>query len=188
MTNKPYRRRNYFIKKSFQTRFTLRFALLIALQAALIAFLFFYFAKGTLTTGYDGSQLRIEKTASFFYQSFALIVLAVGLAVGWVAMLVFIFYSHRIAGPLFRFQKSLQEVSAGDLTGRIHLRKKDQLRDMGDSINLMTGSLDRRIAQIKREIETASKQAASGKPEDLQRLRDCLERLKETAGYFKTSD
>ncbi|OIO37804.1 MAG: hypothetical protein AUJ71_04445 [Candidatus Omnitrophica bacterium CG1_02_49_16] len=177
MKNKSYRRRNYFIKKSFQTRFSLRFVLLIMLEALLIAGLFWHVAKGTLTTGYSGTELRIEKTASFFYVSFVLILLIASLAIGLVGMLVFIFYSHRIAGPLFRFQRSLQEISGGDLTGRIRLRQKDQLGELGESINLMTKSMDQQIGKLKKEIETASQRTG----------KESLARLKETADFFKTS-
>ena len=179
MTNHSVsRRKNYFIKKSFQTRFSLRFVLLLALEAVLIAGPFLYAAKGTLTTGYSGTELRIENTATFFCVSFVLIVLIASIAMGLAGLLVFIFYSHRIAGPLFRFQKSLQEVTSGDLTGRIRLRHKDQLGDLGDSINQMTGSLDQKIGQLKKELHSASKQGVA---------KDSLTRLKEIADSFKTS-
>ena len=177
MSDKPYRRKNYFIKKSFQTRFSLRFAVLIVLEAVLIAGLLYYISRGTLTTGYSGTELRIERTASFFYVGFLLILLIASVAVGLVGMLVFIFYSHRIAGPLFRFQKSLQEIAAGDLTGRIHLRQKDQLGDLGESINLMAQAMDQRVGEIKKEIEAASKQPG----------KESLARLKELADSLKTS-
>ncbi len=177
MKNRSYRRKNYFIKRSFQTKFSLRFALLILLEALLITALFWYVSKGTLTTGYSGGELKIEKTASFFYVSFVLILMIASIAVGMVGMLVFIFYSHRIAGPLFRFQKTLQELASGDLTGRIRLRQKDQLVDLGDSINLAAGTLDKQIGRLKKEIETASQHGN----------KDSLARLKELADSFKTS-
>lgn len=178
MSERNYRRKNYFIKKSFQTRFSLRFVFLIMLEALLIAGLFWVVAKGTLTTGYSGTELRIEKTASFFYVSFILILLIASLAMGLAGMLVFIFYSHRIAGPLFRFQKSLQQISGGDLTGRIRLRRKDQLGELGESINLMAESMDRQIGKLKKEIDAVSQHAS----------KDSLARLKEVADSFKTSD
>ena len=177
--HRPARRKNYFIKKSFQTRFSLRFVLLILLEALLIAGLFFYVSKGTLTTGYSGAELKIEKTASFFCVSFIFILLIVGIAVGLAGTLVLIFYSHRIAGPLFRFQKSLQEISSGDLTKRIRLRQKDQLGDLGESINLMAESINQRIGQLKKEMGVISKRGP---------LKDSLERLKEIVDSFKTSD
>ena len=174
----PSRRKNYFIKKSFQTRFSLRFLTLIALEALLITGLFFYVAQGTLTTGYSGTELVIEKTSTFFYLSFVLIIMITAVGVGMAGMLVFILYSHRIAGPLFRFQRSLQDLSAGNLTGRIHLRRKDQLGDMAESINHTAESLDRQVGRLKKEIHACPKSGAS--PES-------VTRLKEMVDFFKTS-
>ena len=179
MTSHPNsRRKNYFIKKSFQAKFSLRFVALIILEALLIGALFFYIAKGTLATGYSGTELKIEKTSLFFYVSFLLITLISSIAVGLAGMLVFIFYSHRIAGPLFRFQRSLEEISDGNLTGRIRLRHKDQLGDLGESINQMAESMDRKIGRLKREIHAASEHGAP---------KESLARLKEIADSFKTS-
>ena len=172
------RRKNYFIKKSFQTKFSLRFVLLIALEALLITGLFFYISKGTLTTGYSGAELRIEKTSNFFYMSFIFIILITAIGIGMVGMLVFIFYSHRIAGPLFRFQRSLQDLSGGDLTGRIHLRRKDQLGDMAESVNHTAESLDRQIGRLKKEIHACAKSGPT---------KESVARLKEMVDFFKTS-
>jgi hypothetical protein len=44
--------------------------------------------------------------------------------------------SHRIAGPLFRLEKELDERIAGKTSGgEIKLRKKDELRPLVDKIN-----------------------------------------------------
>ena len=172
------RRKNYFIKRSFQTRFSLRFASLILLEALLIAGLFFHIAQGTLTTSYNGSDLTIEQTTHFFSVNFLLLLLITGIAVTLAGMLVFIFYSHRIAGPLYRFQRSLQELSEGELTGRIRLRQKDQLGDLGESINRVSESMDKQIGLIKKEIHEASKHGTT---------KDSLARLKEMLDSFKTS-
>ena len=172
------RRKNYFIKKSFQTTFALYFGSLILLEALLIAGLFFHIAQGTLTTSYNGADLRIEQTTRFFSVNFLLLLLITGIAVMLMGMLMFIFYSHRIAGPLYRFQKSLQELSNGELTGRIRLRQKDQLNDLGESINRMSESLDKQIGLIKKELHGASTHGTS---------KDSLARIKEMLDSFKTS-
>src|SRR3989304_4387619 len=62
----PFRRRNYFIKKKFQVNFTVKFLIIILIEAFLAAGLFLYLSKGTLTTGYLGSELRIARTYDFF--------------------------------------------------------------------------------------------------------------------------
>jgi membrane protein implicated in regulation of membrane protease activity len=43
--------------------------------------------------------------------------------------------SHRIAGPLFRLDKELDERIAGITSGPIRLRKKDELKLLAEKIN-----------------------------------------------------
>jgi len=182
------RRKNYFIKKSFQANFFLRFALLILLEALLIVGLFIYVSGGTLTTGYQGAALKIEKTSSFFFVAYLLISLIVGIAVGLAGMLVFMFLSHKIAGPLYRFEKSLEEISGGNLTHRIRLRKSDQLGDLAQSLNRFTQRMDETMGRLRKEIHEASKLSSSGEPSvNLPRIKETLNRLKEMIDAFKTT-
>ncbi len=174
---RQHRRTNYWIKKSFQSSFSFRFAVLLLVEAALIAFLFFFISKGTLTTGYEGSAVRIEHTSQFFLTSFIVIVLIAALAIALAAMLVFILLSHRIAGPAFHVQKSLREVARGNLTYQIKLRKKDELRDLAEDVNLAVRILDQKIGQIKRELSHTEK--LDGK---------ALKNLKEMVDSFKTTN
>lgn len=173
------RRRNFFIKKSFQSSFAWRFAALIALEAFLISGLFlFYVSRGTLTTGYSGMELRIERTASFFFTSFLFLSAITAIAMALVAMLVFVVLSHRIAGPVYRLQKSLHEIRHGNLTYQIRLRRKDELGDLAFELNRMAQFLDDKVGEMKGEIRR------SAKGTDLAALR----RLQDLADTFKTSD
>ena len=106
-----YKRRNIFIKKRFQTGFAVKFLLLIVIEALLAVGLFIYFSRGTVITGYSGSELVVARTGEYFLPNLLLINLVViGVtAVGGFFVLVFI--SHKIAGPLYRFEKSLEEVA-----------------------------------------------------------------------------
>ena len=113
------RRTNYFIKKGFQFNFAAKFILLILLEAGLIAVLFMQVSGNTITTGYYDSILTIDRTPKFFLTPLLLIVLITAVGIGLSGMIVFILLSHRIAGPLYRFEKDLGDVSYGDLTKRI---------------------------------------------------------------------
>src|SRR3989337_574121 len=117
----PFRRRNYFIKKKFQVNFTVKFLIIILIEAFLAAGLFLYMSKGTLTTGYLGSELRIARTYDFFLPMLLLsnlIIVGISAVIG---IAVFIFLSHRIAGPLYRFENILDAIKKGDLTQRFKL-------------------------------------------------------------------
>lgn len=182
MTDKlSNRRRNYFIKKKFQIGFIYRFIALIFLEAILIAGLLMYVSKGTLTTAYFGTHLQIEKTPIFFLRSFIIITLVAGIAIGLAGLVIFIYLSHRIAGPLYRFEKTLGDISKGDVSFRVNLRDTDQLKSLQKPLNNLLSSLDERIKEAKKDIDDGAGLATDS------RLKEIFNNLKATIDFFKTS-
>lgn len=183
------RRKNYFIKKKFQTVFVSRFLLLLLIEALLIGSLFMYISNDTLTTGYLKSVLTIERTPSFFLLPFILIIMITGIGIGLAGIVIFITLSHRIAGPLYRFEKDLEKVGEGDLTKRITLRSTDQLAELKETLNFLVGSLDERVGSVKNRISELedllskkdSPDRAAGIKRAMQNLKDEIERFKVTS-------
>lgn len=181
-------RKHYFIKKNFQTKFFIGFVALLLIEAVLIAALFMMISRQTLTTGYSGSQFVIESTPSFFFVSFVILSVVVGVAVGLAGMLVFIFLSHRIAGPLYRFEKTLRELSEGNVASRINLRRTDQLTELQNALNVALGRFNDRLKEIKKEVGEAQKAATrNDKEKSMREIREILARIKEKINFFKTS-
>lgn len=87
-----------------------------------------------------------------------------------------IYISHKIAGPLFRFYASLQEVDNRNLTTRIHLRKNDEAQFLAAKLNYTVENLDFSISRIKNIIKMNEKN-----PELM------LKRLNEELSNYKTS-
>ena len=58
-----------------------------------------------------------------------------------IVLIVSAVVSHRMAGPLFKFENSCATVAAGDLTHRVHLRKGDHMTDLQDQFNNMMGAV-----------------------------------------------
>lgn len=203
MSDKPqFRRKNHFIKKGFQLNFSVRFLALIVIEALLLAGIFWYLSLNTLTTSYQGAQLRIEDTSSFFFPSMmypGLVVIGVVCIIGTVGL---IFISHKIAGPLYRFEKSLKEIGEGNLTCRVALRQKDQLSGMADALNNFTSDIEKKVLDMKLDIQESTKivtemqtSISSGNiPNDekiqtrLSDLTNRLEKLKDNVENFRTSD
>lgn len=202
MADKPqFRRKQHFIKKGFQLNFSVRFLALIIIEAVLLAGIFWYVSLNTLTTSYQEAQLRIENTSSFFFPSMMYPVLVVIGVVCIVGIIGLIFISHKIAGPLYRFEKSLKEIGAGDLTCRVALRKKDQLSGMADSLNNFTSEIEKKVQDMKLDIHDSYRIAEEMRPylssgnvldsgkigplyTDLIRR---LAKLKDAMGQFRTS-
>ena len=88
-----------------------------------------------------------------------------------------IYISHKIAGPLYRFEKSLEAWDGGDLRTRIHLRKYDEAQFLADKFNRTLGRLDEKIGRLKSSLEDPAL-----KPEELRRrLQKELSEIKTTA-------
>jgi len=65
--------------------------------------------------------------------------------------------SHRMAGPIFKFEKSCLTVAEGDLSHRVYLRKGDQLTDLQDQFNYMAGAMDEVVKEYEKfRVEAAA--------------------------------
>jgi len=196
--NRPYRRSQHFIKKGFQLHFSLRFIILIIVEALLLAGFFWYLSQNTLTTSYQAAELRIESTSSFFFPSLLVVVIAVAVVVGIIALVGMIFISHKIAGPLYRFEESLKEIGQGDLTYRFKLRKADQLSELADNLNRFTTEFEKRVMGMKSAADDAggliqrltsreSAEAAAESEALIQELKRKVQSLQSALSFYTTS-
>lgn len=149
---RPIKRRNFFIKKDFQARFILRFSLLILIGSVISTGLLFYFSRGTLTSSFYKSRLVVQTTAEAILPAVLATNLITFIIISLASIAVCLFVSHKIAGPLFRFEKDIKSIGEGDLTLRIHLRQKDQLVDLVRELNTMTGGLHARITGLRDQL------------------------------------
>ncbi|MFA6316208.1 MAG: methyl-accepting chemotaxis protein [Elusimicrobiota bacterium] len=101
-------------------------------------------------------------------------------------VLISLYVSHRFAGPIYRFEKSAQSVSEGDLTHRVALRTGDELMELQDEFNAMVASLqslvekDRALCRrLAERVAAAAKSLPEGSAgrEDLESIRIELEHL-----------
>lgn len=63
--------------------------------------------------------------------------------------LLTIFFSHRIAGPIFRLEKACHAVINGDYTEQIRLRKHDEMQTLASLFNEMVQKTNDRIRAVK---------------------------------------
>jgi methyl-accepting chemotaxis protein len=60
-----------------------------------------------------------------------------------------VFFSHRIAGPLYRFRRIFHSVARGDLTVRTSIRKSDYLHTEAKCLGEMVSALRDKMARIE---------------------------------------
>lgn len=159
------RRRNYFIKKKFQASFILKFCLLIILACVVMSSIVYFSSRRTVTTSFEGLRLVVKSTNDFILPGLLLSGLVATALVSLACIAIVLFISHRIAGPLYRFEKSLEQISGGDLTVKTHLRQNDEMK-------ALAGSLDEFAAKLKEDISFAKKET------DLNKIRQRLSKYK----------
>lgn len=197
--SESFKRKTVFINKGFQTDFSIRFLILIVIEAAMAVGLFAYLSRGTVITGYSGSELVIARTSEYFLPAALLINLIVIGLTAVAGFIVMLYSSHKLAGPLYRFEKGLEDTASGDLTYRFNLRTKDQISAMADRLNSFNERMDGKIAAIKDESTLLRdeleeiRRLCTGRADLTALLEKAdgaierLDRIERSAGYFKTS-
>lgn len=139
---RTYKRSRYLIATGFQLRFVGLILLFMVGTAIVSAFTIYYYIwmllGDKLANVYpQGRLVQILNSANIALAIRMFIIMP------FVAVLA-VFLSHRIAGPLYRIKKTIQEVAAGDYSMRLRLRKTDELQDLADEINKLLEVLDQK--------------------------------------------
>ncbi len=58
-----------------------------------------------------------------------------------LVILIALVLSHRIAGPIYRIQRFVKKLNAGEYADKLKLREKDELQDIAASLNGLVGKL-----------------------------------------------
>lgn len=181
MENFKNRRRNYYIDKEFQTIFILKFCSLIAIGSIISGLIIYAMSRATVTTTFENSRLTIKSTADFILPAVLLSGAVVIVLIGLATIIMTLFISHRIAGPLYRLDKDVQEITAGNLRVVFRLRAGDELKPLVKSMNDMTDALRARITEAKKGLEEL--ESCSGLPSE---TKEKVGKLKESLGKFAT--
>ena len=145
---KGYKRRNYFIKKDFQGKIILGCFLFVVGGCLLFIVLLGFFSAHTVTISYVNHDLQLGQTPMMLVRQVLKanwILLVVGGAFLVVASMLL---SHRIAGPLYRFEKALDSMNDGCLDDTIRLRGKDEGKELAAKINDFNGRLSTSLRNV----------------------------------------
>ncbi|WP_457578091.1 methyl-accepting chemotaxis protein [Desulfomarina sp.] len=169
---KQYKRRNIFIKKELQGKLIFGYFLFVTGGCLFFIILLGYFSADTLTISYTNSDLQLGRTPFMLLKSILtahwIFIVLGAIFITIAAMLI----THRIAGPLFRFEKTLAKMLNRDLSDVIHLRYRDEGKELARQINTFNRDLSETIKKLTihtEAIKTLLKQAdteSSTLPED----------------------
>jgi methyl-accepting chemotaxis protein len=150
------KRKRYIIEGNFQTRLILRFVLIVVgvtllSTGAILGLFYFKYQFG----GVDLSSMIIRVTpegisnVSSIFQVVFVPLLAANLLVLIISVPFSLLYSHKIAGPIYRFEQSFDLLLSGEHDFMIVLRKRDEFKYLADKMNALIYYMRRNIVEVR---------------------------------------
>jgi methyl-accepting chemotaxis protein len=180
------KRRNYFIKKRFQLKYTLSIVVMLIVIMASSGIGMYFGMWGSIIenfsqfkvsqnletakriAGYEGArygkgdyrldQIFREAELLSAEQRDALKValeavnrslLPKVIVLFVVIFIAGIFISHKVAGPMYRIEKSADAIRGGDLSASFRIRRSDEMKEIASALERMINSLQSDFAKMK---------------------------------------
>jgi len=179
-----HKRRNYFIDKNFQTKFIVKFCLVVIFSSLAIGSLLFVLLKSFTTVAIENIHVTVKSTSDFILPIVIEILLIVSVLSALCVVMLTLFASHKISGPLYRLKKEVEKIKEGDLRANFTTRKNDQLKELSVTFTDMDRVLIAKYSELKEKIEELKKsldKQGESKRESLEKIRE----LEEALNYFK---
>ncbi|MCK5533902.1 methyl-accepting chemotaxis protein [bacterium] len=178
------KRRIKLIKMKFQMRFTIIILLLMLLTGMVVSWGTYCLDRAIVNQLVEINVFKVLMTSWILL----LIVIGVGLS---------ILVSHRVAGPIYRFEKIFDKLRGGYFNQKVVLRKNDELQELSQKVNEAINFIQQEIVKERANIELISKQIEkvvedlSKNPSDVKdfvkmcdALKDIVRQIKNINGAF----
>lgn len=150
---RPWRRRNYFIHKRIQTKYAILTVSLLLLYTMIL--LVAVFAPYAMALFSDLPLSERSQAAEVLLMLDKNIWPGIGVVIILFGVLS-IFITHKLAGPVFVFERMAKNMAEGDLTVRAHLRDGDDLHDLAEYMNQMADSTETVLMSLDKEYKKMS--------------------------------
>lgn len=185
-----YKRKKYFVKEVFQLKYTgiilLSILSTVLLAGAMIYYTVFPYLSEKLANVYPQNRLVIilaQANVRLLYVVLVLIPLA-----AWLGIML----SHRIAGPWYKLENILVEMSKGNVSEAIKLRKNDELKSLADALNSVTArirtdkqNITEHLSSLQNSLAKLQSEADKAQPDSVN-IKEILLKLQASADNLKT--
>lgn len=136
---------NLSVNREFQMWLLTRILGVVVVSSMVAVLILYFYSRQEISSTFYSAHIQLRRVSDLLFPviaSGAFISLLSGLGLA-------LFLPQKIAGPIYRVQKSLDVVKTGDLTEKVVLRKNDAFMNLAESVNETTSDLCRRIQKIK---------------------------------------
>ena len=170
---------NLKVKQDFQIWLLVRIMGTSMVTIIVASILLYLYSKGVVDAEYLSFKTDVRRVSEILLP----VLIAASLTSIVCGLVIALFLPQKIAGPLFRIEEDMLQVSKGDLTKSITLRSTDILKEHSETINMAVGNIGNMVKDVKESgnaLET--KIAESGTDE----IKEAFELHKEQLERIKT--
>jgi methyl-accepting chemotaxis protein len=159
----------------------------VAIGSVISGAIIYAMSMSTVTTTFENSRLTMKGTGDYILPAVFFSSIVVVLLVGVATIMITLFTSHRIAGPLYAIEKRVGEIAALNLKTEFHLRTHDEIKPLAVGLNVMASNLRKGVrnlnnALLELEVSMGKPGYANVRPE----VKDKLEQLRKEIEKFTT--
>ena len=125
----------------------------VILGVILLGFVLYIFSSSELDTRLFEAHTRIMNSWEILLPTIILTTISVFVLIFIITSYLVIFLSHKIAGPLYKFEIIADQIGSGNFKVNKKLRKKDGFVPLQKAFENMSDNLHGRIMNFKRNFE-----------------------------------
>jgi methyl-accepting chemotaxis protein len=153
-------RKAVFIDKRFQGEFILKFVLLLLVGTAVFVLAAYVVLNRRFEESYYSAHFAIKSTGEILLPTLLVLSAIFIVVLGAAAIVITLYVSHHIAGPLFAIRRYLENVARGDLDFEPKLRLKDQTTPLAQSLTLALETLNAKLVALHGSAEAMRESSA----------------------------
>jgi len=176
------KRRNYFIDKNFQAMFILKFCAIVLASSLVVTAVVISLSQNFTTVTVRNARVVVERAPDFLFPIFITTVVTAFVFTAIAAIILTLFTSHKIAGPLYRLKKEIVAFRDGDLSANFRTRHNDQLQDLAKTLAEMGDTMRQKHKTLKNSVSGLLDLVQKN---DKEGMRQKLLELEEELNYFK---
>lgn len=178
-----YKRTNYLVATRFQLKYIGLILILVLLTGILCSYVVYYTTM--LLLGDKLANVYPQGRLISIVNAVNIRILLSLILVAPLVIIIGVFASHKIAGPIYRIEKFLENMANGDYSSILTLRKKDELISLANGINRVLDAIKGTVKGERSQLEKAYisledlRRIAEDKPVDHARLNNTIDKLSE---------
>ncbi len=184
-----YKRTQYLIATKFQLKYIGMILLLVSLTAIMCSYVIYYTMM--LTMGDKLANVYPQGRLISIVNMVNLRILFSMLLVAPIVVMIGIYASHKIAGPIYRIEKFLGSMADGNLSIPLTLRRNDELMSLASGVNKVIDSMKSTVSKESAAIASISismenlRRLATAKPVNNAALDLALDKLNEEVSVLR---